>query len=324
MKKVLILLLAVIIITGCRSRKPEKAENIPASGTEKNISGKFTISGAYALSSMVRKMADDFMKIHEDVKIEILETGTGQGIVDLIDGKADIAMISRPLVDDEKEADIWVMPVAKDGVAIIINDKNPYLPRLMKQGLSPDEIQQLFTMSPPPAWGKLLDTAGNERPVVYIRADESGAADVLAAFCYRKAYDLKGIAVTGDSEMIKSVRNNIFSVGFCNLSYAFHPPTGERAENIQIIPFDLDYDNFIGKTERPFRDLETAHRSVWLGIYPENLCRDLTLGSSGKPTDPAILEFLSYVITDGQDHLKETGLCKLNSVSLRYARESLQ
>jgi phosphate transport system substrate-binding protein len=105
--------------------------------------------------------------------------------------------------------------------------------------------------------------------VVFIRGDESGAADVLADFCFRKASDLKGVAVNGDSVMINSVRNNNFSVGFCNLSYAFQLPTGERAKNIHIVPFDLDYDNNIGKVEVPFRDLETAHRSVWLGIYPE-------------------------------------------------------
>lgn len=324
LKKILILLLAIIIITGCKSNKTGKAGEIAGSGTDKNISGKFTISGAYALSSLVRKLASDFMKIHEDVEIEIIETGTGQGIVDLIDRKAHLAMISRSLLDDEKDTDIWVIPVATDGIAIIVNEKNPYLPRLMKQGLSPDEIQKLFTTTPPPLWGELIDTAGRERPVVYIRADESGASDVLAGFCFRKAYDLKGIAVNGDSEMINSVKNDIFSVGFCNLSYAFHTPTGERAENIHIIPFDLDYDNNIGNVEMPFRDLETAHRSVWLGIYPENLCRDLALASIGKPTDPAILAFLTYVITEGQEYLEETGLCRLNSVHLRYARESLQ
>ncbi len=324
MKKIFILLLAVALIAGCKARKAENTGTDTDGARQEAVSGNFTISGAYALTGVVKKWADDFMKIHSDVKIEVLERGTGQGIVDLIDGKADLAMISRPLTDDEKEAGIWLMPVAKDGVAIIVNDKNPYLSRLLKQGLSPDEIQKLFTTSVPPTWGELLDTAGNARPVVYNRADESGAADVLAGFCFRKVTDLKGIGVRGDDEMISNVKNNILAAGYCNLSYAFHTPTGERAENIHIIPFDLDYDNTIGRVERPFSDLETAHRSVWLGIYPENLCRDLALGSIGKPADPAILAFLNYVISEGQDHVKTVGLCELNSISLRYAKESLQ
>ena len=323
MKKILILL-AVVLIIGCTSRKPAQPDNISAVDTEINLSGKFTISGAYALAPLARRWADDFMKIHKDVKIDLLETGTGRGIADLIDKKADLAMISRPLLDEEKEAGIWTIPVAKDGVAIIVNDKNPYLPRIMKQGLSPDEIQQLFTGTMPTTWGELLDTTGKEKPAVYTRADESGAAEILAGFCYRKASDLKGKAVTGDIEMIKSVRNNPLAVGFCNLSFAFEAPTGTRTENIQIIPFDLDFDDSIGRVEMPFRDLETAHRSIWLGIYPENLCRELTLGSAGKPTNPAILAFLNFVVAEGQDVVKQMGLCELNSVYLRYAKESLQ
>ncbi|HQH24303.1 MAG TPA: substrate-binding domain-containing protein [Bacteroidales bacterium] len=324
MKKITVLLLAFAIIFGCKPRKSGTPGSMSVYSAEKNVSGSFTISGAYALTAILKNWAQDFMSIHQDVKIEILEKGTGQGIVDLIDGKADLAMISRPLTDEEKEAGIWMMPVAKDGVAIIVNDNNPYLPRLLKQGLSPDEIQKLFTAVPSPAWGELLDTTGSARAVVYTRADESGAAELLAGFCFRKPIDLKGTEVTGDEEMITRVRNNIFSAGFCNLSYAFNKVTGERIENIQIVPFDLDYDNKIGKIEKPFSDIETAHRSVWLGIYPESLCRDLTLGSVGKPDDPAILAFLDYVIHDGQKIVKEAGLCELNNVALRFARESLK
>ncbi|NLN29621.1 MAG: hypothetical protein GX158_00030 [Bacteroidales bacterium] len=324
MKKLTVLLLVFTIVFACKPRRTGSPGTTSVYKTGNDISGSFTISGAYALTAVLKKWAEDFMNIHDNVKIEILEKGTGHGIADLIDGKADLAMISRPLFDDEMEAGIWMMPVAKDGVAIIVNDNNPYLPRLMKQGLSPDEIQKLFTASPSPTWGELLDTTGSARAVVYTRADESGAAELLAGFFFRKPIDLKGIEVTGDEEMIDRVRNNILSAGFCNLSYAFNNLTGERIENIQIVPFDLDYDNKIGKIEKPFSDIETAHRSVWLGIYPESLCRDLMLGSMGKPADPAVLAFLNYVINDGQRIVREAGLCELNNISLRFARGSLQ
>ena len=147
---------------------------------------------------------------------------------------------------------------------------------------------------------------------------------MLAGFIYRKASDLKGNRVTGDDEMINSVKNNPLAIGFCNFSFAFSLPSGERADNIQIIPFDLDFDNSINRSEMPFQNLEVAHRSIWLGIYPENLCRELTLGYLGKPEDPLIVAFLNYVLTDGQEVIKETGLCELNSIYLRYARESLE
>jgi phosphate transport system substrate-binding protein len=322
--KLIVLLLITLAAVGCKSRKSEKVSDVRKSSPESKITGNFTISGAYALSHLVRMWSDDFMKINPGVKIEMKVTGTGQGIADLLDKKAELGMISRPLTDDEAEAGIWLMPVARDGVALIANQKNPYLPRIMKQGLSPDEIQRVFTADKPLTWGELLDTSGKDNVMVYTRADESGAADMLAAFVFRKASDLKGNRVTGDDAMINSIRDNPFSLGFCNLSFAFHKPSGDRVENIQIIPFDLDYDNLIGKIEMPFLNLEIAHRSIWLGIYPENLCRELALGTLGKPTDPSIIAFLNYVLASGQEIVKEAGLCELNSVYLRFARESLE
>lgn len=289
-----------------------------------NLEGSFSISGAYALSPMLKEWREGFIKLHPGVTINISETGTGQGLADLTDGKVNLAMISRPLTDAEKESGVWVIPVARDGIAPIVNQKNPYIRRLMHQGLSPDELQKLFTSDKPVRWGELLDSSGSGHAVVYTRAVGSGAADVFSEFLFRKSTDLKGIQVAGDEEMIKSVQNNIMAVGFCNFSFAFSVPEGGKRENIQIVPFDLDYDNLIGRKEEPFKDLDNAHRSVWLGIYPERLCRELTVGSVGQPSDPLIKEFLKYIITEGQEMVKESGLCELNSVHLRSALESLE
>jgi hypothetical protein len=44
----------------------------------------------------------------------------------------------------------------------------------------------------------------------------------------------------------------------------------------------------------------------------------------GKPSDPAIVEFLRFVLAEGQDYVKEMGLCTLNDVYVRYALECLQ
>jgi phosphate transport system substrate-binding protein len=323
LKKIIILFLCLAVISGCNPRKSKPADVRPEASKTK-LSGGFTISGAYALYPLVQKWTDDFMKIHPGVKIEVSTTGTGQGLNDLLEKKVQLAMVSRPLTDEEKNAGVWAIPVAKDGVAPIVNARNTYLGRLLKQGLSPDEMQKIFTSDNSLTWGELLDTTGNNKAIAYSRADESGAADMFARFFFKTAADLKGIKVTGDYEMIKSIQQDPYAIGFCNFSFAFDAASGERKENIQIVPFDLDYDNKIDKKEIPFKNLEVAHRSVWLGIYPENLCRELSIGSMGKPVDQAIVEFLYYVLTEGQESVTEKGLCKLNDVYIRFGQESLQ
>jgi phosphate transport system substrate-binding protein len=322
--KFTILLFCLAIIFGCKQSNPgNKIDNLQA-GIKSNISGNISISGAYALYPLVQRWADDFMKIHPDVRIVVTTSGTGQGIADLIAKKEQLAMISRPLTDEELNAGIWSVAVAKDGVAPIVNQNNPYLEKILSQGLSPDEFIKAFTSDKILTWGELLNTDDKEKVLVYSRADESGAADVFAEFLFKKSSDLRGTKVTGDEAMIKSIQENRLALGFCNFSYAFDRTSGDRIRDIQIIPSDLDFDNKIDKKEIPFLNLKEAHRGIWLGIYPKSLCRELTIGSLGKPVDQAIVEFLKYVLTDGQKSIKETGLCDLNNVYIKNSLEKLK
>jgi phosphate transport system substrate-binding protein len=322
--KINIILICFAIITSCKARNTNEILNNIQADTASVISGSINISGAYALYPLVQKWADDFIKLHAGIKINIFKTGSGQGIADILAGKSQLTMISRSLTDEEIHAGIWTIPVAKDGVVPIVNQNNPYIEKLLSQGLSPNEYLKAFTNERTTTWGELLGTSDKENVMVFSRADESGAADVFADFLYIKSSDLKGRKVTGDEEMIKSVQENLFSLGFCNFSYAFDPSSGERKNNIQIVPSDLDFDNKIERKEVPFNNLESARRCIWLGIYPKVLCRELTFGSLGKPSDPVIVEFLRYVLTEGQHVVEKTTLCELNSVYIRYSMEKLK
>jgi phosphate transport system substrate-binding protein len=318
------LLFCIAIFCGCKPRKSEKIMDTNPAVTTVNVSGNFTISGAYALYPLVRKWRDDFIKIHSGVIIGLETGGTGQGLEDLLSKKSQLAMISRPMTDEDFDAGIWTIPVAKDGVAAIVNQENPYIGRIMDQGLSPEELLKVFTGNKPLTWGELLDTSGNEKVLVFTRTDESGAAEVFADFLNKEASDFKGTRVNGDDEMIKNVQKNPLAIGFCNFSYAFDASTGERIKNIQMVPADIDYDNKIDRTELPFSNLEKAHRSLWLGLYPKRLCRELSIGSVGKPTDEAVIQFLKYVLTEGQKDIKTAGLCELNDVYVGYALDKLK
>jgi phosphate transport system substrate-binding protein len=322
--KNIILLLCLAVISGCNPRKSDQTKRKLTQVSKPEISGTFTITGAYALYPLVQKWSEDFMKINPAVKIVVNTGGTGQGIEDLKSGKIQLAMISRPLTDSELQEGLWTVPVAKDGVAAIVNQKNPYIGRIMERGLSPDEFLKVFTSDVPMKWGELLDTNVREKVSVFKRADESGAAEVFAGFLNRESSDLKGTGVIGDAEMIRSIQNNPLAIGFCNFSYAFDPATGERIRDVQIVPADLDYDNKIESREIPFSNLDKAHRGLWLGLYPKILCRELMIGSVGKPTDTVLVEFLKYILTDGQNSIKSSGLCELNDVYVGYSLEKLK
>jgi phosphate transport system substrate-binding protein len=316
--------LILLLVSGCPSSRPGNESPLPPQEVKKNLQGQITISGAYALFPLILNMSEDFMALHPGVRIIVTRMGTGEGITELLTKRTQLAMISRPLTEEEINGGIWVIPVAKDGVAPIVNQENPFIEDLIRQGLSPEEFMRLFTSEKQITWGDILGNDTRDKIVVYTRADESGAAEVWANFLYKKPSDLRGVGVTGDEEMIKSIQEDPLGIGYCNFSYAFNTSTGERKENIQIVPADLDFDNKIGRKEMPFVNLEEAHRSLWLGFYPDDLCRELTIGSLGKPADPLILEFLYYVLGEGQASVTKSGFCPLNNVYLNYALDNLK
>jgi len=320
--KPIILFLILLVISGCPSSKTPNKDS--AQNEERSeLNGSIKIAGAYALFPLIVEMSENFMALHPGIVIEVSRAGTGEGITDILTKKSDLAMISRPLTDEEINQGIWTIPIAKDGVAPIVNQRNPYIQRLIDQGLTPEEFLRLFTSDKPLTWGEVTGTDAKEKVIVYTRADESGAAEVWADFLYKKPSDLRGVGVSGDEEMIKNIQENPLALGYCNFSYAFDLQTGERIKDIQIVPADLDFDNKIERKEMPFSNLEEAHRSLWLGFYPDNLCRELTIGSPGKPSDPVIVEFLRYVLGDGQASVEKTGFCPLNNVYLNYALDNL-
>jgi phosphate transport system substrate-binding protein len=321
--KAVITYLILILVISCNSPKSNKEPAQSQEEAKSNLKGGFSVSGAYALYPLISKLAEEFMVLHPGVRIEVTKIGTGEGITSLLTGNCQLAMISRPLTDEEIEAGIWVVPVAKDGVAPIVNQDNPSIDKIINLGISPDEFQQIFVSGKQMTWGEILGTDSRDKITVYTRSDESGAAEIWAGFIYKKSTDLKGIGVLGDDEMIKSIQADPLAIGFCNFSYAFDASTGERINGIQIVPSDLDFDNKIDRVEVPFKNLKEAHRSLWLGFYPDQLCRELSLGSVGKPSDPAVIEFLYYVLGEGQSSIEKVGFCPLNNVYINYALDFL-
>lgn len=69
--------------------------------SQDKLKGQLSISGAFALYPMTVKWAEEFRKIHPDVRIDISAGGAGKGIADALSGMVDIGMVSREIYQDE-------------------------------------------------------------------------------------------------------------------------------------------------------------------------------------------------------------------------------
>ena len=68
---------------------------------EEKLKGEISLSGAWALYPMAIKWAEEFQKIHPEVKIDIGAGGAGKGMADALAKVVDLGMVSRDIYPEE-------------------------------------------------------------------------------------------------------------------------------------------------------------------------------------------------------------------------------
>src|SRR2546423_5502373 len=87
------------------------------------LRGKLTVSGAATLFPLVNDIALRYEHLYPGVRIDVRSVGSGNGVADVRSGAADIGMLSRALLGNER--DLFSYPVARGGVAVVVHRDNP-------------------------------------------------------------------------------------------------------------------------------------------------------------------------------------------------------
>lgn len=143
------------------------------------------MSGAWALYPMAIRWAEEYQKVHPDIRFDITAGGAGKGMTDALSGVVDIGKVSREIHPDEIKKGAFPIAVVKDAVIPVINENNPYALQLRKRGLKKNEFKDIWITGKLKAWDKL---AGGKKPAainVYTRSDSCGAASTWAEYLER-------------------------------------------------------------------------------------------------------------------------------------------
>ena len=70
----------------------------------------------------MEKLAEAYGAVNDKVEIEVQQSDSTTGMQSAIDGLCDIGMASRDLKDSETEAGLTATVIAKDGIAVIVNN----------------------------------------------------------------------------------------------------------------------------------------------------------------------------------------------------------
>lgn len=125
---------------------------------------KITTAGSSTIRPIVEKAAKEFKKSHPDVGFVVGGGGSSHGVESAANGEVLIGQASRNLKEKEKKkwSDLVAYKIGLDGVAVIVNKKNP-INKISKQ-----QVQDIYT-GKIKNWKKI---GGIDAPITLISKEE--------------------------------------------------------------------------------------------------------------------------------------------------------
>lgn len=105
----------------------------------KKPEGKLVIAGSSSIAPLMEKLVESYKSINPNAVIEIQQSDSTTGVNVVVEGIADIGMVSRDVKEGELKRGISARVLAVDGLAIIVNKENPI------SNISKDSIYKIFT-----------------------------------------------------------------------------------------------------------------------------------------------------------------------------------
>lgn len=162
----MLLLSALVMSNGVRA---ESSVPLPAS--------RLLLTGSSTMAPLMVEVARRYRALHPGIQIEVQMGGSGRGISDARQGKADIGMVSRSL--GEAERDLYGLPIGRDGVALIVNKDNPVT------ALSDRQLLDIYS-------GKIANwrqVGGGDAPMQVLAGPAEGGSSELFSHYLHIPYD---------------------------------------------------------------------------------------------------------------------------------------
>lgn len=266
------LLLTTALLAGCSGRAPRGGAGQPSTAASDTI----TVKGSDTMILLGQRLAEDFMKVHPDLTVQVTGGGSGTGMAALINGTTDIANASRAMKDAERVqvaerrgAEPVEIKVALDGIAVFVHRDNPI------QALSIEQLKRIY-LGEVHNWSEL--GGEDRRMVLYGRENSSGTY----AYFKERVLDEEDFAaemqtLPGTAAVVNAVAQDPKAIGFGGIAYGGgirHVPVRADAGSPAVLPTEED---------------------VVSGRYP--ISRPLFMYTAGAPTGN-VKVFIDYALSD--------------------------
>ena len=286
------------------------------------------ISGAFALYPMMGTWADEYQRLHPDIKIDLSAGGAGKGMSDALMGIVDIGMVSREIYQAEIDQGVFWVSVAKDAVVATINSENPVVDTLLEQGVTKQQFEGIFLSREIQTWGELVNSTEHDKRIrVYTRSDACGAAQTWAQYLGDYTQDdltnVADSAINDDPNLAAAVQGDSTATGYNNINFVYDPMTKEPYAGLLPLPIDLNGNGHLDDNESFYGNRTAMVNAIAQNIYPSPPARALHLVTKNNFTG-ATKDFVHWILTDGQSLVPESGYVQLSQELMMQQLEYLE
>ncbi|MBI5048633.1 MAG: PstS family phosphate ABC transporter substrate-binding protein [Deltaproteobacteria bacterium] len=265
------------------------------------------IDGSSTVYPITEAVAEEFQKIEKGkTKVTVGISGTGGGFKKFCNGETDISDASRPIKPSEVDLckknniEYIELPVAYDGLAVMVNPKNNWVDYLT--------VKELKKMWEPAAqgkttkWNQIRPNWPDKELHLFGAGVDSGTFDYFTEAINGKGGASRGdfTASEDDNVLVQGIATDTLALGFFGVAYYDH-----NKDRLKLVPID-DENDANGKGP-----ILPEYEHVVKGTY-QPLARPIFIYVSKKSADrPEVKRFIEFYMKEGGKLSKEVGYIAL-------------
>jgi phosphate transport system substrate-binding protein len=254
----------------------------PQDANLQSLKGVVKIDGSSTVYPITEAVAEEFNAAAPKVRVTVGVSGTGGGFKRFVAGEIDIADASRPIKKSENDMatkaklDYIELPIAFDGLTIVVNPKNTWC-----TSLTVEQVKKIYSASGSAKTWKDVDPSWPATQIkVYSPGTDSGTFDYFKEVVVGKDGAIRSdMSVSEDDNvLVRGVTGDEGAIGFFGCAYYF-----ENKDKVRAVAIDGGK-GAVMPTVESIEDGSYAPFSRPLFIY-------VSKASAAKPEVKAFVDF---------------------------------